>query len=160
MDNELFKQRLSEVAEWAIPKLTKTDINEAKSRARGRRSAEQRYQEEHEQVFAEIFEGINPTHPPEVLKVKNQATVCDDCGCHCAEGRKKEKKLYDTGGKKNWRERCLTCNRNKNPFTGEYDLTPQQASHVWTEFLRVTKGTYKTQGNAARNHLNKEEADK
>lgn len=162
MDDELFKQKLSEVAEWIIPKLSKTDANEVKKRARGRKSAEERYQEEHEEIFTELFQGVNPTHPPELVKVKCQATICPDCGCECSQGRHKEIKFYETGAKKvrNWRERCITCNKNKNPFTGKFDLTPSEAPHVWTVFLREVKGIYKTAGNQARNNLDQDEADK
>jgi hypothetical protein len=164
MDDTEYRKKLSEVADWAIPKLCITDIKESekRQRGRGRPSNEELYQEAHEQIFLDIHNGVNPTAPPEIIRLKNQATVCDDCGCDCPQGRKKEKKLYQTGSKKlrNWRERCVTCNKNKNPFTGKFDLSPQEAPHIWTTFLREVKGIYKTAGNEARNNLNKEEPDK
>lgn len=146
MDKELFKKRLSEVAEWEIPKLSQTDLKESKRRARGRKSAEERYQEEHEQVFAKLFQGVNPTAPPVLLKVKSSACVCDDCGKECPNGRHKEKKLYETGKekKRNWRERCVTCGLSQNPFTGRFELTISEAPHVWTDYLRERKGEYKS----------------
>jgi hypothetical protein len=155
MDDELFKQKLSEVAEWRLPKLTPTDIREAKKSARGRRSREEIYQEEHEQVFAELFDGVNPTFPPEIIRIKPAACKCEDCGRHCAAGRQKETKLYETGGKRNWRSRCLTCEMHQNPFTGKYDLKSSEASRFWTDFLRETKGIYNTEGNALRAELAK-----
>jgi hypothetical protein len=64
MDKELFKQKLSEVADWHIPKLNETDIKESKrkGRGRGRPSVEDLYQQEHQEVFLDLFNGINPTH--------------------------------------------------------------------------------------------------
>jgi hypothetical protein len=146
MKDEEFKQKLSEVAEWRLPKLSNSEIKIAKQKARGkgRPTNEELYQDEHEEIFLEIFQGINPTYSPELVKVKIQSCVCEDCGDHCAEGRKKEKKLYETGDKRNWRERCLTCERSKNPFTGKFDMTNAQAPHVWTDFLKNRKGAYNT----------------
>lgn len=162
MDDTEYRKKLSEVATWALPKLSATDIKEAKKRGRGRPSNEELYQEAHEEIFMDIYNGVNPTHPPELIKTKNKATVCDDCGCDCPEGRHKEIKLYETGPKKtrNWRERCITCNMNKNPFTGKFDMTASESPHVWTNYLRETKGLYKTAGNEARNNTDLEKSNK
>jgi hypothetical protein len=150
MDKELFKQKLSEVAEWRIPKtITSTKDGEPK-RPRGRPTAEELYQREHETVFTEMFDGVNPTYPPQLLKIKTQGCACEDCGDQCPNGRHIEKKLYDTGGKKNWRERCLTCSKSRNPFTGKFDISSSQAPFVWTDFLKNRKGVYKTKNNQAR----------
>lgn len=151
MDDKTYKQRLSEVAEWKIPDTPReTSLNAKKKR--GRKSAEDEYMELREELFHEEFGGVNQTFPPMLLRVKVQPTTCDDCGDICPNGRQKEKKLYETGqGKaRTWRERCLTCERAKNPFTGKFDLTPTEASRAWTNFLRETKGLYKTAGNQAR----------
>jgi hypothetical protein len=164
MDDTEYRKKLSEVADWHIPKLSPTDLKEStqRKRGRGRPSDEEKYQDAHEEIFLDLYKGINPTHSPELIKVNAKATVCDDCGCDCPQGRKKEKKLYETGKdkKRNWRERCITCNKNKNPFTGKFDLTPSEAPHIWTVFLRETKGIYKTEANEARNNLDKEQSDK
>lgn len=151
MDDQEFRRRLSEVAEWHIPKLSATDIKESekRKRGRGRPSDEELYQEAHEEIFLDIYNGINPTTAPEILKLKPAECVCEDCGTICPSGRKKEKKLYETGEKRNWREKCLTCNKNKNPYTGKFDLTPSEAPHVWTDFLKDRKGAYKTKKNEA-----------
>lgn len=154
MDDEEFKRRLSEVADWKLPDTPReTSLNAKKKR--GRKSAEDEYQELREEIFYEEFGGVNPTYAPMLIKVKCQPTTCEDCGKLCPSGRKKEKKLYETGSKKNrnWREKCVTCNMAKNPFTGKFDLSTQQASFVWTNYLRETKGLYKTSGNEAREKM-------
>jgi hypothetical protein len=146
MNNETFKQKLSQVADWQIPALpnsTVADIN----KQRGRKTAEEKYQEEHEEVFLDIYQGINPTHPLELTQVKCQGCACEDCGNFCANGRHLEKKLYITSGHKTWREKCITCNKSKNPFTGVFDLTPSEASNVWADYLRERKGLYSTKKN-------------
>lgn len=152
MNDEEFRQKLSEVAEWEIPKLSSNEIKLSQQRKRGRKSNEEQYQDAHEEIFLDIHNGINPSVPPELLKVKHKHTTCGDCGRTCENGCHKEKKLYETGQakKRNWRERCVTCGLHKNPFTGKFDMTPSESPHVWTSFLRDSKGIYKTQGNAAR----------
>lgn len=154
MNNEEFKKKLSEVAEWKIPDTPReTSLNAKKKR--GRKSAEDEYQELREEMFYEEFGGVNPTYPPMLIKLKNAACTCNDCGASCPNGRKKEKKLYETGSKKkrNWREKCITCGLHQNPFTGKFELTASEAPYVWTDFLRDSKGVYKTSGNKAREEL-------
>jgi hypothetical protein len=150
MDDELFKQKLSEVADWRIPQtLTSTATGEAK-RGRGRPSKEQLYQAQHEETFLDEFGGVNPTFPPQLLKVKCSAETCGDCGKVCEQGRRKENKLYDGNGKKHWRERCINCGMIKNPYTGEFDLSPAKSSQIWNNFLRDTKGVYNSKGNISK----------
>ena len=151
MNNDEFKKRLSEIAEWEIPKLTETDLKPI--RKKGRPSEEELYQNEHEQIFMEIYNGVNPTHTPKLGKVKIQPVTCDDCGEHCPNGRRKEKKVYEANGNKHWREKCITCGMSQNPFTKKFDLTVAEASSRWANYWRDVKGVYKT----ARNEQRKED---
>lgn len=152
MDDKLFKQKLTEVAEWRIPDtVTGTASGDAKApRKRGRPTAEEAYQEAHEEIFLEIFDGKNPTFPPQILKLKNSAVTCDDCGKHCAEGRLKEIKRYVSNNKVNWREHCMACHRWRDPYTGEFKLVNSNVSTVWNSFVRDTKNKYKSKGNIAK----------
>lgn len=152
MDDAEFKRRLSEVAEWKLPDTPReTSLNQKKKR--GRKSAEEKYQDEHEEVFMELFEGVNPTYAPMLLKVKCQPTDCVKCGQHCPNGRQEEKKLYEANKKKHWRTRCVTCGKTENPYTGKFDLTNGNASAVWNSFVRDTKGAYKSKGNIKKEQL-------
>lgn len=143
MDQEEFKRKLSEVADWEIP----DRLNDSTPRPRKKRNAieiteeynEQDEQDDNEENFLAEFGGKNPTLPPKILKVHNQAELCTDCGRHCAEGRKKEKKLYEANKKKHWREKCITCGLTKNPFTGQFDLNSSLASYVWNDYCRDRK---------------------
>lgn len=146
MDDKLFKQKLTEVAEWQLPKLSVTDIKEAKQRhrGRGRPSNEDLYQEAHEEIFIELFNGINPTVPPELLKLKNSAVDCEDCGKLCENGRLKEIKRYVSNNKVNWREHCMTCQRWQDPYTGNFTLANSNVSVVWNSYLRDVKRRYST----------------
>ena len=149
MDNEEFKKKLSEVANWKIPETPReTSLNAKKKR--GRRSKEEIYQEEHENVFLEIFDGVNPTYPPLITELKLAAVDCGSCGKHCPKGRKTEKKIYEANKIRHWRERCVTCGMQQNPYTGEFDLDRQKASIVWNSFLRESKGVYQSKGNIAK----------
>jgi hypothetical protein len=82
MTKDELKQKLSEVAEWRQPRISISDVKRGaqKARGKGRPSREEMYEEEHEQVFAELFKGINPTHAPELVRVHIQRVDCEDCG--------------------------------------------------------------------------------
>ena len=149
MDDELFKQKLSEVAEWKIPDTPReTSLNAKKKR--GRKSNEDEYMELREEIFYEEFGGVNNTYPPMLVKLKHTPTTCGDCGKLCPNGCEKEAKLYQKNGKNYWREKCLTCNLQKDPYTSEFNLNPQKASVVWHSFMRETKGTSMSKGNIAK----------
>jgi hypothetical protein len=136
MKDEEFKQRLSQVAQWKIPETPReTSLNAKKKR--GRKSAEEVYQEEHENVFLEIYNGVNPTFPPLLTKVKIQGCMCEDCGRFCENGRKTEVTKYYSN-RPHWRERCVTCGMNQNPNTGAWDLNNKDASAHWANWLRKT----------------------
>jgi hypothetical protein len=152
MTNDEFKKRLSEVAEWEIPKINDTNIKLAKRR--GRPSKEDEYQNGHEQEFMAIFEGVNPTATPILTKVKIQPCTCEDCGDHCPNGRHKEKKVYEAGRHRHWRERCITCGMSQNPVTKKFDLTVAQASSAWANHMRDKLGIYKTAKNTIRKNNN------
>jgi len=154
MNDEEFKHKLSEVAEWRMPKISSTDVKIAKQKARGkgRPTKEQLYQEEHEQVFIDLFEGINPTYTPLVTKVKHCAVDCE-CGRVCEQGCEQDAKGYTSQGKRYWRWRCKTCGMTKNPYTGAWDLDGQKASIVWNSFLRETLGVYQSKGNMAKENI-------
>lgn len=149
MDEEEFRRRLSEVADWEIPKTPReTSLNNRKKR--GRKSNEDEYMELREEIFHEEFDGINPTYAPMLTRVKRCGVTCDDCGQHCPDGRETEAKLHTKGKKRVWRQKCLTCKKFQNPFTGEFNLTGCQASIKFNDFMRETKGVYKTRGNEER----------
>lgn len=138
MDNELFKQKLSEVSEWHIPKLSKSEINAVtKKRGRGRPTSEEQYQQEHEEAFIELFDGVNPTHHLEITRLKIKPETCEDCGRHCAEGRRKDIRIYRYGTIVGRKEHCLVCDLHKDPYTGEFKFqSGTEASAAWTDYAR------------------------
>ena len=138
MDNELFKQKLSEVADWTIPKLSPTDVKQAKKRARGRRSNEEKYEEEHEEIFLEIFQGVNPTCPAELTNLKIAAVDCPNCGKHCPNGRREEIKYYPAtpGHIAHRRNRCLECNKYRDPDHGTWDLPQGPAAQRYLNWAK------------------------
>mgnify|MGYP006268343161 CR=1 FL=1 len=137
MDEDLFKQKLSEVADWKIPETPReTSVNAKKKR--GRKSNEEQYMETREEIFYEEFDGINPTLHLMLTRVKYKPTTCD-CGRICEDGCEKEAKLYQKNEKSFWRMKCKTCGFTQNPITGKYDLTGLNASIIWAGFLRDCK---------------------
>lgn len=149
MDDKEFRKRLSEVADWIIPKNNQETTITGKKK-RGRKSNDEKYMELREQIFQEEFDGVNNTIAPVVTRVKRCPVTCEDCGAYCPNGREKEAKLHEKNDKKVWRQKCVTCGKFENPFNGKYELTGSAASIKFNDFMRETKGVYKTQGNERR----------
>jgi hypothetical protein len=153
--DELF-QKLAEVAEFRMPKLTPSEIkiSKQKSRGKGRPSLEDKYQEEHEEVFLDMFEGINPTHSPELVKVHIKPKDCEDCGVHLTVSREMEIKFYKAVANHipHWRHRCKTCNKYKDPNTGEFTLPQGPACQV---YLNWAKSQYSARNKAAKKSIDK-----
>jgi hypothetical protein len=135
--------KMSEVAEFKMPKLSPSEIkiSKQKQRGKGRPSLEEQYQDEHEEVFLDLFQGINPTHAPELVRVHIKPVDCEDCGRHCESGRQMEIKFYAATAKHiaHRRTRCLVCNRYKDPNTGEFTLPQGPACQT---FLNWAKAEY------------------
>lgn len=136
MQNDKFLELLSKVATWEIPDVTRGGNPK---KGPGRKSTEELYQEEHEEIFLDMFDGKNPTLHPLVTKIKVAACVCDDCGKFCENGRQKDITQYHTN-RPHWREKCLTCGMNENPETGKFDLHQKEFNYVWSQWLRKTSG--------------------
>lgn len=49
----------------------------------------------------------------------------------------------------------MTCNRFKNPATGEYTLTNVEASHIFTALHRETQGVNNSKFNKLRQQVQK-----
>jgi|688.fasta_scaffold544401_1 hypothetical protein len=141
MTKDELKQKLSEVAEWRQPRISISDVKRGvqKARGKGRPSREEMYQEEHEEVFADLFKGINPTHPPELVKVYIKPVDCEDCGRHCENGRQMEIKFYPATHRQvaHKRQRCLVCNKYRDPNTGEYTLAQGPACQVFLNWANA-----------------------
>jgi hypothetical protein len=141
MDDAEFKQKLSEVAEWRVPKLKEWQVEQAKQKARGkgRPSNEDLYQEEHNKIFLEIFNGVNPTYAPEITKLKIQAVTCGDCGEICEQGRRIEIKFCAAGRNEMpyRKERCVECNLYRDPNTGKFSVSVARATHVFAQHAKL-----------------------
>lgn len=132
LTKEQYLERLSQVAEWKIQDVT-TEKGQA-PRKRGRPSAEDLYQEQHQREFLDIHKG-NPTLPVVITKVKVAGSDCSDCGKWCEQGQRQELKKY-LSPKPHWRKRCVNCNLFLNPETGKYDIEPTRATSVYGAYHR------------------------
>jgi Pyruvate/2-oxoacid:ferredoxin oxidoreductase delta subunit len=141
MDPKLFKQRLDELAEWRYLK-GDSPVSTAK-RGRGRpRSKPKKSNEPTDLEFSEdldhdtISTEPNQTLSIQIVKMRCQAQVCDDCGSHCPEGRRIEQKVYDHTNYPHWRKHCDACGLTQNPYTGKFDLKGYETHAVWTKYTR------------------------
>lgn len=156
MTKDEIRQKLAEVAEFRMPKLSGSDIKISKQKARGkgRPTNEERYQEEHEEVFLDLFNGINPTHAPELVKLNIKPQDCEGCGNHLTVSREMEIKYYKAAPNHiaHRRERCLTCNRYRDPNTGLFTLPQGPACQV---YLNWAKAQFNARNKQAKKDLDK-----
>lgn len=147
MKDEDFKNLLTTVADWRIPD-TITD-----STSGNRRKSRSDKKEIELETDCDICQGPNLTFPPQITKLHKQSTTCEDCGLFCPNGREKEAKLHKKNGKVMWRQKCHTCEKWQNPYTGKFELTGSNASIKFNDFMRETKNAYKTKGNLKREEV-------
>jgi hypothetical protein len=157
MNEKEFLDRLSEVSEWHRPQ---TGPNGCYSVSKGRAAkniehpgaiteAELDAMDEDEitayydQLLAWREAQPNQSVSPEIIKVKVQARDCEDCGRHCPEGRRTERKLHESGSR-HWREQCKECQMFKDPLTGEFTLSREQSHQYFIQFYKPKQGKYKS----------------
>jgi hypothetical protein len=134
MDDNEFKRILSEVAEWRFEKVSDTQIKQSRKMARGK--FKPTVEGEEPEMAVQLIDGVNPTTVPILVKLKPCATICEDCGVHCPNGREVTAKLYPsrTLGL-HWRKRCVTCQRYLNKDTGKYTVPDNNASNHYSTKL-------------------------
>ena len=159
LTKEELKQKLAEVGEWRQPRISLSDVKRGAQRARGRGrpSSEQLYQEQHEEIFSDLFNGVNPTHAPELVKLHIKPVDCEDCGRHCENGRQMEIKFYKAVPNHiaHRRDRCMVCNKYRDPNTGLYTLSPGPAFQV---FLNWSKSQFSAKNKKLRQDAVKEDS--
>ena len=125
MRDDIFKQKLNEVAECYVDKDYNIDYELRKKIKRGTVQSNEMDQ----------IDGAHRTYPLTVKQLKIQGCHCEDCGNWCENGRKTEKKLYKTG-KTHWRTRCVTCRRWQHPDSGEFTLTPATSAVYYNQWVQ------------------------
>lgn len=137
MDKKEFEQKLSAVAEWRYPKIVLDGVE--RRRRRGRPSKEELQEQQEEQHMYDLFNGVNPTQPPELTKIKPCETLCPNCHKSVVGNCHVEKRFVVTMKTPHWREHCLTCDHWRNPYTGVFDVKASDAGTVWGLYLRASK---------------------
>jgi hypothetical protein len=156
MDEKEFLKRLSEVSEWHRPQTGPNGARSVNKRAKNApqhpgaltqseldEMSDEEAQEYYEQLLAWREAQPNDSVSPEITKVKVQAIDCPDCGQHCPNGRKTERKLHESGAK-HWREHCKECQMFKDPLTGQFTLTREASHQYFIQFYKPKQGKYKS----------------
>lgn len=157
MDDKEFLKRLSEVSEWHRPQISMGGI-QAPSKIKPEKvvahpgpiteeeleeMSDLEVKQYYKQLMAWQDQQPNMGIAPEIKTVKIQPVDCEDCGRHCPEGRRVERKLHETG-QRHWRYRCRECGLYRDPMTGQYTLTPQVAHQYLGQYYRPKLGLYKS----------------
>jgi hypothetical protein len=133
MEQNEFKKRLSEVAEWT------QEIKGPNGYAKGQRNIKYKGEwieddDSNEYDEYEIVDVDALNVPVEIKKLKPITSICEDCGVVVENRRKHFKKTQNRFGTQ-WRESCYTCKKHKNPNTDKFDMTATEAVAVWKEYL-------------------------
>ena len=136
MKDDEFKKKLSEVAEWRIPDHNEVNkVSGPPRRYKTRKPAVEVIEEQDDCEEPVTVE--NPNFAIQLVKAKIQPVTCEDCGRHCEHGRQKDLRFYFNNGATAIRERCVTCQKHKNPSTGQFDLSSAGSNAVWHNYLRT-----------------------
>jgi hypothetical protein len=154
MNNEEFLQRLSEVSEWHRPQCGPNGAVSVNKRAKSgpqhpgtvteaelAAMDEDEITEYYERLLAWREAQPNASVPPEIKRVKIQAVDCEDCGRHCPQGRRTERKLYESGTR-HWREFCTECELFKSPVSGLYEIPKLGNQQFFNSYHRPKLGVY------------------
>ena len=74
---------------------------------------------------------INITQAPDLSTVRYAEVECEDCGCMC-KNRQVEIKVYPRSPRPHKRTFCKTCQKGKNPWTGEFVLEKDVYMRAWS----------------------------
>jgi hypothetical protein len=152
MDEKLFLQKLSEVAEWHRPQTGPNGAASVNKRARHPgpitqaeldEMTDQEAQDYYDQLMAYKESQPNDNIAPEITRVKIQAIDCEDCGKHCENGRQVQRKLC-VSGQLHWRTSCQTCGLYRDPATGKFTLTSKEVHNYLNCYYRPKLGVYKS----------------
>jgi hypothetical protein len=155
MNNDEFLKRLSEVAEWYRPhtgpngaasvnkraKLCRIEHPGTVTEAELAAMDEEEITEYYERLLAWREAQPNASVPPEIKKLKIQAVDCEDCGRHCAEGRRVQSKICNSG-QPHWRTSCVTCELYRDPATGKFTLNSRDVQNYLMLYYRPKLGVY------------------
>jgi hypothetical protein len=135
MDENLFRAKLTEVAEWDIPLVSSGGADKKPTdRRRGPKSYEELEWEDNEEdsIGKEIKTGPNDSVPPRILKIKHEPKACEDCD-RVVTDRVVEIRIV-SNPKPHLREKCNACRKTRNPFTNEFDLEGFSSGNVFKSY--------------------------
>ena len=125
MDQNEFLQKLSELAEWEIPRVGASggSMPQKKIKVVEEVDLDNDDDDEEAEVVEPEVKGPNVTIAPRITKIKPQPRMCEDCH-EIVENRKTLRKMNFTPVT-HWREKC-NCGIYKDPNTGEFTLRNNQ----------------------------------
>lgn len=82
-----------------------------------------------------IKDGVNITQSPELSAINYATVECEDCGRMC-QNRQVEIRLYPNSNRPHKRTFCRSCQRGKNPWTGEFNLNKSTYMSAWSAWDR------------------------
>lgn len=139
MKDELFKQKLSEVAEWHMPKITLDGVERRKLKGK-----DDQFYEQHREEFLKRVNYVLPGTQPVITKLLDQNKTCEDCGLQPKKPREVLIKVSEGCGlDKHLRRKCKSCDLWQDPRTGQYTVKTNNISNVWISWA-TEQGLIKT----------------
>lgn len=124
MDDEEFKQKLSQVAVWRQPEI-KLDGPQRRKLAtlERRKTYSTSFDQEEELENYRRFNGVQPTAAPELVELKFEPKPCEACDKTLDKMRLLTIRIIKGPGySPHVRELCNSCVKYKDPQTGQFNI--------------------------------------
>lgn len=139
MNDEEFKKKLSEVCDWEIP-IIGLHGGPAKP-SRKRKSTEIIVDEFGEEQEVEVVDDDNnETIAPRIKSIFPITKPCEDCGQMITDRVVKFRLCELNSPKPYWKIKCHQCRRTRNPWTGEFNIEPDQVGRVFSAYRTEEPG--------------------
>lgn len=130
MNNKEFEDKLSQVADWRVPKPTtsptlRTDKDHVEQVIVENPSTG-------EKTSKDLSMASNATLPIEITQIKPKP--CQHCERTVTDQVIKIKRHMTPTP--HWRQRCSACRLYMNPFTNKFELGEAETPRYWGRFLR------------------------
>jgi hypothetical protein len=136
LTREQIEEKLNELLVLNIPKLNPTELKLIKKKPKPVDPIDELDEEEPEDLYPDVVkDDRNITTPAEIVRIKYQMTECSDCGDLC-KNRQVKIKYYPDSIRPHRRDYCLTCERARNPWTGEFNVEKSDMQDLYSAYER------------------------
>lgn len=88
----------------------------------------------------EDFTGPNTTVSPQIVSLFPIKSICDDCNNMVTDRVVTYRRCGIESPRPYWKIKCTACRMHKNPWTGEFNIEPDQVGRVYQAYSKEEPG--------------------